>query len=113
MVQGLISAELFRVTILSRLGKTLEAIALLSPDLIIMDDTWLHSDGEWVLLNQLTMDPRTRAMPVILCIAAVREARELQEHLMPMLIRVVQKPVAIEHLLRVIAEALDRGAVGI
>ena len=112
LVEGLLEEEMFRITILSRSGKTLTAIALLAPDLIIMDYRWSHSDKGWALLTLLTMDPRTQAIPVILCTAAVPEVRELQEHLMSVGIRVVQKPCVIEHLLRVIAEVLDRGISG-
>jgi len=107
--QALLEEEGFRVTTQSTLDKDLEAIAQLGPDAIIIDYMWRQSDNEWVFLTLLTMDPRTRHLPVILCTAAVREARELQEHLNELGIRVVLKPFDIDHLVRVVHDAIGTG----
>lgn len=106
LMKNLLEEESFRVTTWSRLDKDLAAVAQLGPDVIVMDYMWISSDDEWVFLTMLTMDPRTRAIPLILCTGAVREVRDLQEHLATMGIRVVLKPFDIDHLVRVVNDAL-------
>lgn len=104
----LLEEEGFTVTTHSHLDKDLDRIIELAPDVIILDYMWRQSDDEWVLLNLLMIDPRTQTIPLILCTGAVREAREMQEHLSSMGTRVVLKPFNIDHLIRVVHEALDR-----
>ncbi len=109
LMETLLGEEGFRVTTRSRLDKDLDAVAELAPNAIIIDYMWRQSDDEWVFLTLLTMDPRTRHIPLILCTGAVREARELQEHLNEMGIRVVLKPFDINHLVRVVQDAVGTG----
>ena len=105
----LLEEEGFRVTTRLHLDKDLDALLQLAPDAIIIDYMWRQSDDEWVFLTLLTMDPRTRKIPLNLCTGAVREARELQGHLSEMGIRVVLKPFDIEHLIRVVQDAVSTG----
>ena len=109
LMKDLLEDEGFRVTTHSRLEKDLDTITQLAPDVIIIDYMWTSSDDEWVFLTMLTMSPRTRHIPLILCTAAVQQAKDLQEHLFEMGIRVVLKPFDIEHLVRVVHEALETG----
>jgi CheY-like chemotaxis protein len=108
--RDILQEEGFRVTTQSRLDKDLDAVVALAPNVIIIDYMWRQSDDEWVFLTMLTMDPRTREIPIILCTGAVREARELQEHLASLGIRVVLKPFRIEHLIRVVNDAVGKTA---
>ena len=108
--KALLEDEGFRVTTHSRLEKDLDKVAELAPDVIIIDYMWTSSDDEWVFLTMLTMSPRTRHIPLILCTAAVQQAKDLQEHLYEMGIRIVLKPFDIDHLARVVHEALETGA---
>ena len=110
LMKDLLEDEGFRVTTHSRLDKDLDKIAQLAPDVIIIDYMWTSSDDEWVFLTMLTINPRTQHIPLILCTAAVQQARDLQEHLFEMGIRVVLKPFDIDHLARVVHEALEAGA---
>lgn len=107
--KDLLEEEGFRVTTRATLDKDLETIIELAPDAIIIDYMWRQSDDEWVFLTLLTMDPRTRHIPLILCTGAVREAREMQEHLNEMGIQVVFKPFDIDHLIRVVHDAVGTG----
>ncbi len=109
LMKELLEDEGFRVTTHSRLEKDLDTITGLAPGVIIIDYMWTSSDDEWVFLTMLTMSPRTRHIPLILCTAAVQQAKDLQEHLFEMGIRVVLKPFDIEHLIRVVHEALETG----
>ena len=110
LMKNLLEDEGFRVTTHSRLEKDLDKITQLAPDVIIIDYMWTSSDDEWVFLTMLTINPRTQHIPLILCTAAVQQARDLQEHLFEMGIRVVLKPFDIDHLARVVHEALEAGA---
>ncbi len=110
LMKNLLEDEGFRVTTHSRLEKDLDKIAQLAPNVIIIDYMWTSSDDEWVFLMLLTMNPHTRHIPLILCTAAVQQARDLQEHLYEMGIRVVLKPFDIDHLARVVHEAVETGA---
>lgn len=104
--KAILEEEGFRVTTHSRLEKDLDAIVELAPDVIIVDYMWRQSDAEWVFLNLVMMDRRTRKIPLILCTGAVREAREMEEHLATLGIRVVLKPFDVDHLISVVQEVL-------
>ncbi len=108
--KSIFEEEGFKVTTQSRLDKDLDAVVALAPDVITIDYMWRSSDDEWVFLTMLTMDRRTRQIPIILCTGAVREARELQEHLASLGIRVVLKPFDVDHLMNVVREALGKTA---
>lgn len=100
----------YRVSIHPRSGEDLAAVAALAPDLIIIDYMWPSPDSEWTLLNLLRIDPRSRAIPVILCTGAVAQVRPMQDHLRSLGIRVVYKPFDIDHLLSEIQHALTHPA---
>lgn len=106
LVRELLEAEGFRVTTQPREGQHIDRIAELAPDLIIIDYMWPQSDNEWTLLNLLTIDRRTHHIPVVLCTGAVTEARDMEEHLLSIGVRVVLKPFDIDHLISVVRESL-------
>jgi CheY-like chemotaxis protein len=86
------------------LGPKLTHLKTVNPDLLIVD---LIVNGEaigWQLLQLLKMDRETRAIPVIVCTAAVRTVAELQSHLDAMGIKVVLKPFDIDHLIEVVKD---------
>lgn len=58
------------------------------------------------MLNLLTIDRRTHHIPVVLCTGAVTEARDMEEHLLSIGVRVVLKPFDIDHLISVVRESL-------
>jgi CheY-like chemotaxis protein len=68
---------------------------------------WPSSDNEWTLLNLLTIDPRTRDIPVIICTAAVRHVQDMQDHLARIGVQVIHKPFNIDDLLGMITTTLD------
>ena len=107
LMRELLEEEAFSVTTMPREGQGIETIAETNPDLIVLDYMWPGSDNEWTLLNLLTIDRRTRHIPVILCTAAVRQVRDMQEHLDSIGVRVVFKPFDIDDLLDAIRQALD------
>jgi CheY-like chemotaxis protein len=111
LLRDLLEAEGFRASTATSLEHDLDAIVALKPDVITIDYMWTSSDNEWVFLTMMTMDPRTRDIPIILCTAAVAQARELEPHLADLGIRVVLKPFNIEDLIEAVHAALRHDPV--
>lgn len=111
LLRTLLEAEHFRVSTLTSLKHDLDTIVALKPDAITVDYMWTASDNEWVFLTMMTMDPRTRDIPVILCTGAVAQAREIEPHLAELGIRVVLKPFNIEDLIGAVLAALRHDPV--
>lgn len=110
LMRDLLTEEGYRVTIASRGEQTLDSIAAIAPDLIVIDYMWPSSDNEWTLLNLLRIDPRTRDIPCILCTGAVAQVRGMEDHLRSMGIRVIYKPFDIEALAGAVRVALEEVA---
>lgn len=111
LLRDLLEAEGFRASTATSLEHDLDAIVALKPDAITIDYMWSSSDNEWVFLTMMTMDPRTRDIPVILCTAAVAQAMEMESHLADLGIRVVLKPFNIEDLIEAVHAALRRDPI--
>ena len=77
----------------------LERVKTDPPELIVLDFIIGDEQRGWQFLELLNLDPATRAIPVIVCTAAVKLVEELQTHLDRMGVAVVLKPFDIEHLL--------------
>lgn len=107
LLRVLLEDEGYCVSTLMMVEHSLDAIVSLSPDVITIDYMWSTSDNEWTYLNLLTIDPRTRHIPVILCTAAVRHATEMEDHLRTIGVRVVFKPFDIDDLLAAVRACLD------
>lgn len=110
LMRDLLTGEGYRVTIASRDAQTLDTIAAIGPDLIVIDYMWPSSDNEWTLLNLLRIDPRTRSIPCILCTGALAQVRGMEDHLRAMGIRVVYKPFDIGVLVGEVRAALNEAA---
>jgi CheY-like chemotaxis protein len=111
LLRDLLEGEGFRVSTLMSVERDLDAIVALRPDVITIDYMWKASDNEWTYLNLMTMDPRTRDIPVILCTGAVAQVMEMEQHLARVGIRVVLKPFNIEDLVEAVQAALRRDPV--
>jgi DNA-binding response OmpR family regulator len=111
LMRELLEREGYQVSTLPVTEQDLDRIVELDPDLIVIDYMWPSSGNEWTLLNLLTIDPRTVAIPVIVCTAAIRQVEEMRGHLERMGIRVVHKPFNISDLLAVITTSLDEASL--
>lgn len=107
LLRVLLEDDGYRVSTLMMIDHSLDAIVDLNPDVITIDYMWASSDNEWTYLNLLTIDPRTRHIPVILCTGAVRHATEMQDHLKLIGVRVIFKPFDIDVLLGAVRECLE------
>jgi CheY-like chemotaxis protein len=112
LLRDLLEAEGFRVSTLTAVDRDLDAVVALAPDFITMDYMWTTSDNEWTFLTMMTMDPRTRHIPVILCTGAVAQVMGMEQHLATIGVRVVLKPFDIEVFLQMVQETLGQTPVG-
>jgi CheY-like chemotaxis protein len=112
LLRDLLEAEGFRVSTLTAVDRDLDAIVTLQPDVITIDYMWTTSDNEWTFLTMMTMDPRTRHIPVILCTGAVAQVMGMEQHLATIGVRVVLKPFDIEVFLQMVQETLGQTPVG-
>lgn len=76
----------------------LDLIRTTMPDLVILDVRLPDVSG-WDILQALKLDPKTSAIPVLVCSAAVQELRSLDAQLARMGVEVLIKPFAIDTLL--------------
>ena len=92
MCRELLEDEGYCVSTLTYPTAELNDLRLLAPDLVILDMMFGGEDRGWTFLQQLRLDRRTATLPVIVCTAAVRLVRDVQEYLTEMGIGVVRKP---------------------
>jgi len=75
-------------------------------DLVILD-LFLHGESAgWQQLDILTLDPATRAIPVIICSAALASLAFAREKLAMLDVAVLEKPFDLEQLTASVAAAL-------
>lgn len=79
------------------------------PDAVILDIRIDGQEAGWTILECLTLDPKTKPIPTIVCSAAVRELQSHQEMFDLYGIDVLTKPFDLDTLLEKVAAALDRG----
>ena len=104
LFREILEGEGYRVSLYSYAFRDLDEIRRVRPDLIVLDFLIGGEDHGWQLLQKLKMDKATATIPIIVCTAAIRLARELEGHLKEKGVGVVLKPFDIDDLLRVIDE---------
>ena len=82
------------------------AVELLRPELVMLDLKFGTELEGWKMMQKLRLYRPTSALPIIVCTAAVREAREQEDHLHSEGIGIVYKPFAINHLLLAVRQLL-------
>ena len=79
------------------------------PDLLIQDIRIGGEEHGWTILNLLTLDPRTRPIPIIVCSAAIQSLHEHQEWLSQYGIQALPKPFDLDTLLRTVESMIAQG----
>lgn len=82
------------------------AVELLHPDLVMLDLKFGTQLEGWKMMQKLRLYRPTADLPIIVCTAALREAREQEDHLRAEGIGIVYKPFAIDHLLLAVRQML-------
>jgi CheY-like chemotaxis protein len=106
LYQTLLESEGYTVTISTIAYEQVRDVETLHPDLIILDMKVGEQYQGLLLLQKLRMYPPTRAIPVIMCSAAVTLMREQEETLQAKGIPIIYKPFDIDELLQVIRQLL-------
>lgn len=79
----------------------------LAPDLVILD-LFLHGEAHgWEQLDILTLDPKTRRIPVILCTAGLNSLAAHRAKLLAMDVHVLEKPFDLAGLEAIVTMALS------
>jgi CheY-like chemotaxis protein len=106
---ALLEDEGYRVTtdgFSVEMSELLRRVKAERPDVIVLDLIVQDEGKGWQFLQMLKMDRQTRAIPVVVCTAAVRMVEELQLHLDTMGVAVVLKPFDIDNVLAAIGKCL-------
>lgn len=80
------------------------------PDLVLLDIRMGGKEIGWAILEQLTVDPETRLIPVIVCSAIVGELRDREPLLRRDGVAVLAKPFDVDTLLERVDERLARNS---
>ncbi len=75
-------------------------------DLIVLDLVFGAQKTGWQMLQMLKMHPLTASIPVIICTAALDEARQQEGYLVSKGVLVIYKPFDLEEFLSIVKEAL-------
>ncbi|GLV54985.1 hypothetical protein KDH_18320 [Dictyobacter sp. S3.2.2.5] len=89
--------------------ETMENVAdveRIKPDLVILDLKMGVQQEGWTMMQKLRMYPPTKAIPIILCTAALNEVREQESVLEDKGIPVVYKPFDVDEILHAIHSVL-------
>jgi CheY-like chemotaxis protein len=106
--RDLLEEEGYRVSTQTIAAPDLTAIGQLAPDMIVLDAMWL-TPPEWDLLQRLAAEPRTHAIPVVLCTIPVLRTSTLQARLDGLTVQVVNKPYTLDDLLLTVVASLADG----
>ena len=109
LFRDLLEEEGYRVSTLTYPVADLGDLQILAPDLIVLDMLFGGEDRGWQFLQQLRLNRTMAGMPIIVCTAAVRLIREVQDYLTGMGIGVVLKPFDIDPFLAEVRRRLDGG----
>ena len=92
LFRELLEGEGYRVSTLTYPTADLADLQILAPDLVILDMLFGGEDRGWTFLQQIRLNRTTAALPIIVCTAAVRLVRAVQDYLTAMGIGVVLQP---------------------
>lgn len=107
MIEELLEEEGYEVTTLPKHQGAFEQIKDSQPDIVICDLVFDNEPMGFALIDMLYLEPKTRAIPIILCTAASEKIREIAPSLDAKGIRWLEKPFAIENLLKQIKESFE------
>lgn len=106
LYSALLSEEGYDVIISKLAFEHPTAVELLHPDLVILDLKFGTQFEGWKMMQKLRLYRPTAKLPIMICTAAVREAREQEEHLRSEGIGIVYKPFSVDPLLLAVRQML-------
>ena len=96
LFRDILEAEGYLVSTLTYPTAEVSDLLVLAPDLVIVDMLFGGEDRGWQFVQRLRLDRDAARVPVIICTAAVRLVRDVQDYLARMGIGVVLKPFDID-----------------
>lgn len=108
LFREILEEEGYRVSTLTYPMADLGDLRVLAPDLLVMDMIFGGEDRGWYFLQQVRLNRETARLPVVVCTAAVRLAREARDHLEGMGIGIVLKPFDIDPFLAEVRSRIGR-----
>ncbi len=100
--------EGYEVQICKEGDRAYEFVRDQQPDLVILDIRMGGEESGWTLLELLTLDPKTRPIPMIVCSAAIRDLQDHQSLLDRFGIGVLPKPFDLDVLLGAVDRLVPR-----
>ena len=113
LLHEVLEDEGYRVTTVATALPTPDEVAVLQPDLVILDYIWGNEDSGWSLLQRLRDTPDTQDLPIILCTGAARQLDPIRNQLPAMNVTLLLKPFDIDALVRTVAQLLGQDASGV
>jgi DNA-binding response OmpR family regulator len=107
LFRDILGDEGYEVILYSYAIQDLNEIERIQPDLIILDYIFGEERTGWQMLQKLKMRRSTASIPVVVCTAAVREARETEGFLTSKGVTLVLKPFDIDDLLQMVRKSLE------
>jgi DNA-binding response OmpR family regulator len=107
LIRDVLAESGFTVTTGLLADQTIDIIATLAPDVIIMDYMYALEGRSRDLFETLKQDRRTAHIPIILCTGAVPETEDIREELEHLGVRVVYKPFDIDDLVGTVQACLN------
>lgn len=96
LFRDLLEGEGYQVSTLTYPTAEISDLLVLAPDLVVVDMLFGGEDRGWQFVQRLRLDRQAARVPVVVCTAAVRLVRDVQEYLARMDIGVVLKPFDID-----------------
>lgn len=108
LMHGLLVEEGYRVVVLQSASGMYQTVLRERPALVIIDTPIHELDEGWHLLVMLRLNPRTTALPILICSTNTQRMRDNAERLEAMGCKLLAKPFDIEEMLARIDELLSR-----
>lgn len=105
LYRQILEPEGYTVTLSDSYSENLADIEAFHPDLIILDIKLSSGQNGFLLLEKLQLYPATKAIPVMICTAAVRSMEDQEETLREMGTSILYKPFDIDELLRLVQQS--------
>jgi CheY-like chemotaxis protein len=97
----------YRVTTIEFTFEDVADVERLQPHLILLDFLMQGRQGGWTLLQKLKLHRPTKEIPIVLCTAALLDAKEQESILTQKGIPILYKPFDVDELLHVVEQMLS------
>src|SRR4051812_45875103 len=107
VIKDLLEEEGYTVSVYSAAIYDLQQIRNIQPDLVVLDHLIGGEEYGWQMVQKIRLDRELAELPIVVCTAAVRMAKEMEGHLKAKNVTVVLKPFDIDELLNAVKMTLN------